>query len=58
MRISELAAWPAAEHLCRVFKVRSGKNLGTATVIDVDKKQYLISALHVVEHAIDIAAEP
>src|SRR2546421_1932684 len=52
----ERAAWPRAEHLHRVFQVRSGASLGTAFALDVDGRQYLISALHVVEHSTSTAA--
>lgn len=52
----ETAAWPRAEHLQRVFQVRSGNSLGTAFALDVDGRQYLVSALHVVEHSTSTAA--
>jgi S1-C subfamily serine protease len=52
----ETAAWPRAEHLHRVFQVRSGSSLGTAFALDVEGRQYLISALHVVSHSTSTAA--
>jgi hypothetical protein len=52
----EVAAWPRADHLQRVFHVRSGRNLGTAFSIDIDGRQYLVSALHVVEESVTTAS--
>lgn len=54
MTTYEIAPWPRAEHFARVFKIRSGTQLGTATAIDIDRRQYLVTALHVVEHALDV----
>jgi S1-C subfamily serine protease len=51
----ETVAWPRAEHLHRVFQVKSGTNIGTASAIDIDGRQYLVGALHVVESAIGTA---
>ncbi len=51
----ETAAWPRAEHLSRVFHVRSGASTGTAFALDVEGKQYLVSALHVLQQSIDTA---
>ncbi len=51
----EQAAWPRAEHLQRVFHVRSGDQRGTAFVIDVEGRQYLVSALHVVAESVRTA---
>ena len=45
----EALVWPRSEHLQRVFQVRSGNNSGTAFALDIDGRQYLASALHVVE---------
>ena len=50
---SESAMWPRAEHLQRIFNVRSGDKTGTAFALDVDERQYLVSALHVVERAVE-----
>jgi S1-C subfamily serine protease len=52
----ETAAWPRAEHLQRVFHVKSASSLGTAFALDIDGRQYLVSALHVVEQAAETAA--
>ena len=52
----ETLAWPRAEQLQRVFQVRSDTCLGTAFVLDADEKQYLVSALHVVEHSTNTSA--
>ncbi len=48
----ETAAWPRAEHLSRVFHIRSGASCGTAFALDVGGRQYLVSAFHVVEDSI------
>lgn len=52
----ESLVWPRAEHMQRVFQVRSGNQSGTALALDVDGKQYLASALHVVENATGTAS--
>jgi hypothetical protein len=52
----EVLAWPRAQHFQRVFQIRSGNNTGTAFALDVDGKQYLASALHVVEQSIETAS--
>jgi S1-C subfamily serine protease len=52
----ETLVWPRAQHLHRVFQVKSGNNTGTAFAIDVDGRQYLVSALHVVETSIGTAS--
>jgi hypothetical protein len=52
----EVSAWPRADHLQRVFHVRSGQNLGTAFSLDIDGRQYLVSALHVVEESTKTAS--
>lgn len=47
---------PRANHLQRVYQVKSGAKIGTAFLIDVDHRQYLVSALHVVEHSAETAS--
>jgi S1-C subfamily serine protease len=47
---------PRANELSRTFRVRSGTETGTAFVIDVDQRQYLVSALHVVERTVEMAS--
>ena len=44
------------EHIHRVFQVRSGSSQGTAFALDVDGRQYLVSALHVVEYSTNTAS--
>lgn len=51
----ETALWPRSQHFARTFHVRSGAKSGTAFCVDVDNKQYLVSALHVVEEAASTA---
>lgn len=46
---------PRANELQRTFQVRSGANTGTGFLIDVEQRQYLVSALHVVEQAAEAA---
>lgn len=53
---AEQAMWPRAEHLLRVFFIRSGKQSGTASAVDVGGKQYFVTALHVVEEAMETCA--
>jgi S1-C subfamily serine protease len=48
--------WPRAEHLHRVFSVRSGDNAGSAFALDVEGRQYLASAYHVVKDATETAS--
>jgi S1-C subfamily serine protease len=52
----EVVSWPRASHFARVFHIRCGSETGTAFVIDVDGRQYLISARHVVAAAEDTAS--
>jgi hypothetical protein len=52
----ELGLWPRAEQLHRVFHVRSGAQRGTAFALDIDGRQYLVSALHVIEQALEVAS--
>jgi S1-C subfamily serine protease len=51
----ETAVWPRAEHLQRIFQIKSGSELGTAFALDVENKEYLITALHVVNEAMQIS---
>ena len=51
----ETLAWPRAEHLQRVFQVRSGNSIGTAFALDLENRQYLATALHVAEQAAETA---
>ena len=52
----ETAAWPRAEHLQRVFQIRSGSQSGTGFALDINSRQYLVTALHVAEHAANTAS--
>jgi S1-C subfamily serine protease len=51
----ETLAWPRREHLQRVFHVRSGNSRGTAFALDVENRQYLVTALHVAKEAAETA---
>lgn len=56
MEDMETLCWPRAEHLQRTFQVRSGDKTGTAFTLEQDDRQYLVSALHVVERAVETAS--
>jgi S1-C subfamily serine protease len=51
----ETGLWPRAEHLHRVFSVRSRGETGSAFAVDIENKQYLASAYHVLKDATETA---
>jgi hypothetical protein len=46
---AELSKIPRNQHLSRTLHIKCGGNSGSATIVDFNSKQYLLTAGHVVE---------